>query len=189
MSWTWLDDGVGSAEHGSEAVSIGKPGGPIHAKQAANKADSVTAPATNRLKVNPRRADSRCMERRLDRQTVQRLAIVAGLAGTFLLVGSLNQPQPSLAGSETTKRTAPISRTSPPKSLGTIQGKTLSLQIFTGPDEPIYSLRTTGGALLATGLTAEELLAAHPDKPELPMLLAGTAEGETLMLAPDEPDF
>ncbi len=129
------------------------------------------------------------MERRLDRHTVQRLAIVAGLAGTFLLVGSLNQPEPSLAGSETTATTAAISRISPAKSLGTIEGRTLCLQVFTGPNEPIYSLRTASGALLATGLTAEELLAAHPDKPELPLLLAGTAEGETLMLAPDEPDF
>ncbi|MFG0253268.1 MAG: hypothetical protein ACF8NJ_10385 [Phycisphaerales bacterium JB038] len=121
------------------------------------------------------------MERRLTRQTVHRLAIVAGLAATFLLVGSLNQPQPSLAGSEAPSATDAVTTA---RCLGTIQGKTLTLQVFTGAREPVYTVHTSDGTLLATGLTAEELLAAHPDKPELPMLLAGTAEGETLMLAP-----
>ncbi len=47
MSWTWLDDGVGSAEHGSEADRLGKPASPIHAKQAANKADLTELHAAN----------------------------------------------------------------------------------------------------------------------------------------------
>lgn len=40
MSWTWLDDGVGSAEHGSGGGGLGKALPPFHAKQAANSAES-----------------------------------------------------------------------------------------------------------------------------------------------------
>lgn len=141
------------------------------------------------LKLRRTLTDRRGMGHRLNRQTVRRLAIVAGLAVTFLIVGSVNQPQSSLAGSAARMTGTLIQRTQPEsrRSLGTLQGNTLILEAYAGPREPLYTLRSREGTLLATGLTATELLAAHPDEPELQTLLAGSDQtgGEALMLAPD----
>jgi hypothetical protein len=141
------------------------------------------------------------MTPQLDRQTVRRLALVTGFAATFLVVGSLNRPQPTLAGAEDAQLRSTLhfsdaeavleATVTGPRLLGTIAGNAYVLEAYSGPEEPLYTLRRVDGTLLATGLTAAELLAAHPEKPELQSLVAGLSEGdgeagEALMLAPAE---
>lgn len=57
--------------------------------------------------------------------------------------------------------------------LGEVEGRNYSLEVFAGPEGPLYTVRGTSGRVLRERLTADEVYAAFPDL-DVRSLHAGT---------------
>lgn len=116
-------------------------------------------------------------------KAVVRVVIAASVVAAFLVTASLISPEHSAASEVASRRGldaaaggrrgAPPAdqRTPPPRaetkrgpvSLGTLQGRALSVRIAATADGPRYTVIDSAGAVLATDLAAEDVYRDFPD--------------------------
>ena len=138
--------------------------------------------------------------KRLNTAVVHLLPAIA-LGVGFLLMSSVFVPDFSQAGPDnrgTAPSAAPIMIPVLPESvdvheglvsLGTIENATYLVDIYSGADEPRYSIYDRlDGSSLGVLLSASDAAAAFPDLP-LTSMDFGTEEVLMMMAVPDYPDF
>ena len=120
---------------------------------------------------------------------MQRVIAVSILAGGYFILGSITRPENVPASP--VLNTPGVSYDSPgPVCLGYIQGGGYTIEITSAPDEPRYSVRDEAGNMIATAVTADELVKMFPDV-HLPGMMSesdipGDSQGVLLMLGPDD---
>ncbi|MCK4872292.1 MAG: hypothetical protein KAS72_06175 [Phycisphaerales bacterium] len=116
-------------------------------------------------------------------RTKQLLAVVL-LAGCYIGIASVTRPGDTLAG-DMSAPDAALPTDSPDLlttvSLGEMAGRDVTIRVFAGLTEPVYTVVDRDGAVLADRVTADELRERYPELPDVRQFFNAADDAPVLM--------